>query len=106
MQIDAVRKSVEKWYKELTHCGEGQRCQVQLKKWDVKFSQHNLFTGWTGCGHFTQLVWKGSKKLGLGVAQDRSGKRYVVAQYDPVGNIEGKYEVNDPNLDSQQEKSR
>ena len=64
-----------------------------IKKWDVKFSQHNLSTGWTGCGHFTQLVWKGSKKLGLGVAQDRSGKRYVVAQYDPVGNLKGKYEV-------------
>ena len=59
-----------------------------------KIQSTYLSTGWTGCGHFTQLVWKGSKKLGLGVAQDRSGKRYVVAQYDPVGNIEGKYEVN------------
>merc|ERR1712198_825885 len=42
------------------------------------------------CGHFTQLVWKNSKKLGLGLAQVVKGgwaKNFVVARYDPRGNF-------------------
>ena len=42
------------------------------------------------CGHFTQLVWKNSKKLGLGLAQvvkDGWASNYVVARYDPRGNF-------------------
>ena len=41
-------------------------------------------------GHFTQLVWKASKKLGLGLIQVKSGdKKYswLVARYEPSGNI-------------------
>ena len=38
------------------------------------------------CLHFTQLVWKSSKRLGLGQAKSRSGNEYIVAQYRPAGN--------------------
>ena len=43
-------------------------------------------------GHFTQLVWKSSEKLGAGMAfnNDRT-KVYVVARYSPPGNYEGQY---------------
>lgn len=34
-------------------------------------------------GHFTQIVWKGSKKLGIGVAPGKDGYAYVVARYHP-----------------------
>lgn len=44
-------------------------------------------------GHFTQLVWKGSSKLGVGVAK-ANGKTYVVARYAPPGNWEGEYRAN------------
>jgi len=37
-------------------------------------------------GHFTQLVWKGTRKVGFGHATSRSGKTYVVARYSPPGN--------------------
>ena len=42
-------------------------------------------------GHFTQLVWKGSKKLGCGYAAC-NGKHgtpgyYLVCEYSPAGNI-------------------
>ena len=40
-------------------------------------------------GHFTQLVWVASRKLGLGVAR-RNGKVVVVANYDPRGNVDSK----------------
>ena len=42
------------------------------------------FTG--GTGHFTQVVWKGSKELGVGVAQAKDGTYYAVANYYPAGN--------------------
>ncbi|KAM4607585.1 Golgi-associated plant pathogenesis-related protein 1 isoform 2-T2 [Polymixia lowei] len=37
-------------------------------------------------GHFTQVVWKESTQLGLGMATD--GQRvFVVGQYKPAGNV-------------------
>ena len=48
-------------------------------------------------GHFTQLVWKATKLLGVGykIVTDKSMyKIYVVAQYSPEGNVEGLYSEN------------
>jgi hypothetical protein len=43
-------------------------------------------------GHFTQVVWKGSEKLGVGFAITRDGNSiYVVAQYSPQGNYMGQF---------------
>lgn len=40
------------------------------------------------CGHFTQLVWKGTREVGCGMA--REGNREVwVCNYNPPGNIIG-----------------
>ena len=45
-------------------------------------------------GHFTQLVWNSSRKLGVGLARSRTGKYYVVANYSPPGNVRGRYAIN------------
>jgi len=38
--------------------------------------------------HFTQLIWRDSKKIGIGEAKSSDGRHtYVVALYDPPGNI-------------------
>lgn len=37
--------------------------------------------------HFTQIVWKSSQKLGVGVSQANNGGIYVVAFYFPRGNV-------------------
>jgi hypothetical protein len=48
----------------------------------------------TRTGHFTQLVWKSSKELGMGIAQAADGTWYVVANYSPPGNISGQFPLN------------
>ena len=45
-------------------------------------------------GHFSQLVWKSSEKLGVGIAISESGKAYVVCNYEPGGNILGQFLTN------------
>uniref|UniRef100_A0A3B4F9C8 SCP domain-containing protein n=1 Tax=Pundamilia nyererei TaxID=303518 RepID=A0A3B4F9C8_9CICH len=37
-------------------------------------------------GHFTQVVWKSSTELGVGIATD-GNTVFVVGQYRPAGNI-------------------
>ncbi|MCQ2820108.1 MAG: CAP domain-containing protein [archaeon] len=44
-------------------------------------------------GHFTQVVWKGSKYAGFGVAKGRDGY-YGVGNYYPAGNFIGRYPQN------------
>jgi uncharacterized protein YkwD len=52
-------------------------------------------------GHFTQVVWKGSTKVGCGAAPGPAtinGTKYdgfyVVCQYSPAGNVEGQFPNN------------
>ena len=56
----------------------------EVKNYNYKRSRYS-----PGAGHFTQLVWVASRKLGLGVAK-RNGEVVVVANYDPRGNIDSK----------------
>ena len=44
-------------------------------------------------GHFTQVVWKGSKELGIGKAV-KGDKVFVVASYRPPGNYAGRFKEN------------
>ncbi|XP_071096508.1 Golgi-associated plant pathogenesis-related protein 1-like [Haliotis cracherodii] len=48
----------------------------------------------SGTGHFTQMVWKGSNELGVGIAKGDDGKIYVVANYLPPGNYTGQFQDN------------
>ncbi|HTP87786.1 MAG TPA: CAP domain-containing protein [Bryobacteraceae bacterium] len=41
------------------------------------------------CGHYTQIVWRGTKEVGCAMARD--GRREIwVCEYDPPGNIIGR----------------
>ena len=44
--------------------------------------------------NFTQLIWKETREVGYGWAQDNKGNICVVAIYFPSGNIKGKYKEN------------
>ena len=41
------------------------------------------------CGHYTQIVWSGTKEVGCAVARGR-GREVWVCNYDPPGNWAGK----------------
>ena len=53
-------------------------------------------------GHFTQVVWKGSSRLGVGKARGWAYIQgqwwdncdFIVARYSPAGNVKGRYQSN------------
>ncbi|XP_037730327.1 Golgi-associated plant pathogenesis-related protein 1 [Drosophila subpulchrella] len=47
-------------------------------------------------GHFTALVWKGAKKLGIGQATDKKGYFWVVGRYYPPTNVNGLFKEHVP----------
>ncbi|KAM9360481.1 Golgi-associated plant pathogenesis-related protein 1-like [Symphorus nematophorus] len=71
------KEAVDKWYSEIK---------------DYNFDRPG-FQGNTG--HFTQVVWKESTELGVGMATD-GNKVFVVGQYRPAGNMtnQGYFERN------------
>ncbi len=68
--------------------GQEAACITAAKGWydeqkNYKFDQPNLTEK---NRHFTQMIWKASRNVGLGTAQASDGKFYFVAMYDPPGN--------------------
>lgn len=45
-------------------------------------------------GHFTQVVWVATNKIGCGIDISSSGKIYGVGQYTPPGNYLGQFQTN------------
>ena len=62
---------------------------TQAKLYDFKFGDYSKPTA-----HFTQLVWKQTRKLGIGLAKAKNGSWYVVCNYEPAGNISGLFREN------------
>ena len=48
-------------------------------------------TSWYPTGHYTQMVWKDTKEVGVGMAVCPNGSIIVVANYYPAGNVIGEY---------------
>ncbi|KAL4707646.1 hypothetical protein ACJJTC_006996 [Scirpophaga incertulas] len=71
-----ARDCIDKWYNEINDYSFGQEPEILT------------------CGHFTQIVWKATKELGVGSAKSKSGKLYVVANYSPPGNYSGEFSKN------------
>jgi uncharacterized protein YkwD len=66
----SVRDATKSWYDEI----------------DLYSFKHPKYSEETG--HFTQMVWKSSRKIGVGVALSPDGREvYIVANYYPAGNI-------------------
>jgi hypothetical protein len=65
--------AVDSWYEEVEHHQFGSK------------------EGSKKAGHFTQLVWRDSRRLGCGTAKC-NGKQIWVCNYDPPGNVKGEYD--------------
>lgn len=69
-------------------------------RWYSEIKNYNFqqpgFT--SGTGHFTAMVWKNTKKIGVGKASASDGSSFVVARYFPAGNVvnQGFFEENVP----------
>jgi len=74
----ACDRAVNNWYQE-------------IRNYDFKSPHLDDSTN-----HFSQLVWRGSKELGIGTAQSKSGNFFLVARYSPPGNIDGLFQDNVP----------
>jgi len=46
-------------------------------------------TNWAPTGHYTQMVWRNTTRLGMGQATCGNGATVIVAEYDPPGNFIG-----------------
>jgi len=46
---------------------------------------------WYNTGHYTQMIWKDTREMGVGVAVCPNGSIIVVANYYPAGNVIGEY---------------
>ncbi|XP_065217540.1 Golgi-associated plant pathogenesis-related protein 1-like [Planococcus citri] len=55
-------------------------------------------------GHFTQVVWRDTRKLGCGVCSG-SGGTVVTCRYSPPGNFRGQFEENVPPLKSESDQN-
>ncbi|CAL8097279.1 unnamed protein product [Orchesella dallaii] len=72
-----------------------QFADMSSKMWydEVKNYDYNKPGFSSATGHFTQLVWKNSQKLGFGHAQS-NGFTAGVALYSPAGNVQGQFPEN------------
>ena len=43
------------------------------------------------CGHYTQVVWSTTQRVGCGRVQCDSGDYFIICSYDPPGNWEGEW---------------
>lgn len=75
-EVPDCKKAVQMWYDEKANYNE--------PRWSMN------------TGHFTQVIWKDSKRVGCASKQAKSKRVYVACEYDPAGNINTKeyYEAN------------
>ena len=69
--------------------------QAVSKHWYDEIKKYNFNGDWqSGCGYFTQMIWKDTKEVGFGSYKDKGGKIYIVANYYPAGNYVGFFKYN------------
>jgi pathogenesis-related protein 1 len=54
-----------------------------------QYTYRKFRMGGPDVGHYTQLVWRNTKKVGMGIAKSSDGVIFIVANYYPAGNYIG-----------------
>jgi len=71
--------------------------KVATQAWydEIKFYNYGRPGFSSQTGHFTQVIWKSSTELGIGIALTSDNlTAYVVANYYPQGNVDGEFAAN------------
>ncbi len=76
--------------------GTGYSATQVVNDWYGEISQYDFNNpGYSDAtGHFTQVVWKGTKMLGCGAADCGSDGTLYVCNYEPAGNLQGAFQDN------------
>ncbi|CAG0882411.1 unnamed protein product [Darwinula stevensoni] len=95
-------ESVKKWYSEIQrhqfgHEPSGHLSSVASATDDLK-RDIDKWVSADANGHFTQVVWKDTKELGVAHGKSKNGDIIVVAFYFPQGNFAKKFTEN-PDVD-------
>ena len=70
------QRAVDMWYEEIK---------------DYSFKNPGFSSG---TGHFTQVIWIDSVEMGVAKATNAKGTQFVVARYNPPGNVLGSFPEN------------
>lgn len=74
------------WYSATTaHPGEDASLSW-LEERDAYRHGRGWHRNFSEVGHYTQMIWKDTKQVGIGTAVASDGSTYVVARYHPAGN--------------------
>ena len=74
------------------------RCiEIALKGWGDKEKVIYLSRGepavgekgFQGVGHYTQMVWRSTTRVGMATVRSKDGSYYTCARYSPAGNFVG-----------------
>ncbi|MFE9577331.1 CAP family protein [Nocardia sp. NPDC006044] len=71
-------------------------CTDAVDAWYAEIKNYDYNNpGYSGAtGHFTQVVWKNTQRIGVGLARGANSWTYVVVEYDPPGNYQGQFPTN------------
>ena len=71
----------------------------QVQSWYDEINSYDFATGRSrdgqAVGHFTQVIWRGTRQVGCAVATC-NGNDLLVCNYSPAGNVVGRYVPNVP----------
>lgn len=71
-----------------------------VQSWYSEIQKYHYYgrepdSGAKGFGHFTQVVWKATQRVGVGCGKAGNATT-IVADYAPAGNMGGEYAANVP----------
>ena len=86
------KENNEKYYfDETNHLNDASVSWLSEKK-DFKYAKiGDSRNNFSLIGHYTQMVWSNTTKVGIAYSKSKSGKVYVVARYYPAGNFMGEH---------------
>ena len=87
-----IKENNEKYYFDETNYLEDASISWLSEKKDFKYAKlGDSRNDFSLIGHYTQMVWSSTTKVGIAYSKSKSGKVYVVARYHPAGNYQGQY---------------